>query len=312
MTVHRVNARTPWSKLYGDLWRHPKWLTISVRAQALWTNALSWTSETRTFGEIPRPMLAMWRATEEDAAELVAVGLWCEAPDGWALNDWDEHQTPRDKFEETSARRAESGRKGGKASASKRATTSGNKQSASGLLSKSEATVKQVRTKSEADVDVDVDADVDTTPHSPPEGGGEDGELFALSEPKPARRKSGVYSDEFEAAWKAFPKYGRQAKTKAAEAYTKALQRADAATILEGIERYAEYVERTDVKVKYMQGWLNDDRWTDENAVQPYRNGFNRPSVSDNVAAARDVAAYWADQGSQQEVSAGPNRRLSA
>lgn len=309
--MHRVNARTPWSKLYGDLWRHPKWLTLSKEARALWTSALSWVSETKSFGDIPAPMLAMWQGTPEEAAELVAVGLWKSTRDGWAMHDWNDHQTPRDKFEETSAKRSAAGRNGGKASALKRSTTSGNKQSATGLLSKSEATVNQSRTKSEADVDVDVDGDVNTTPHSPPEGGGE-GELFELAEPKQTRRKSGVYSDEFEMAWKAFPAPGRQAKKVAAEAYDKARERTDAETILAGVERYAEYVGRSDVKVKYMQGWLNADRWTDENVVQPYRNGFNRPSAADNVAAARDVAAYWADQGNQQEVSAGPNRRLSA
>ena len=132
-----------------------------------------------------------------------------------------------------------------------------------------------------------------------------------FEEPKKARRKSGVYSDEFETAWAAFPKYGRQAKKVAAEAYDRALERADAATILAGIERYSAYVEKTDVKVKYMQGWLNADRWEDENAVQPYRNGFNRPTAEENVRAAYDVAQFYAQQ-EQQEVSAGPNRRLSA
>src|SRR5699024_12430481 len=58
--------------------------------------------------------------------------------------------------------------------------------------------------------------------------GGEDAGLFALEEPKPTRRKTGVYSDEFETAWAAFPKYGRQAKKVAAEAYDRALERADA------------------------------------------------------------------------------------
>src|SRR5699024_5619800 len=81
-----------------------------------------------------------------------------------------------------------------------------------------------------------------------------------------------------------------QAKKTAAAAYDRARERADAATILAGIERYAAYVEQTDVKVKYMQGWLNADRWTDENAVQPYRNGFNRPTTAENVAAAKEGA----------------------
>src|SRR5699024_694067 len=81
-------------------------------------------------------------------------------------------------------------------------------------------------------------------PATPADGG----TLF--EEPKKARRKSGVYSDEFDTAWAAFPKYGRQAKKVAAEAYDRALERADAATILAGIERYSAYVEQTDVKCK--------------------------------------------------------------
>lgn len=309
--MHRVNARTPWSKLYGDLWRHPKWLSLSKGARALWTSALSWVSETKSFGDIPAPMLAMWQGTAEEAAELVEVGLWKSTRDGWAMHDWNDHQTPEEKFKQTSERRAAAGRKGGKASALKRSVTSGDKQSATGLLSNGEATAKQARSNGEADIDVDVDVD-ELPPHSPPEGGGEDDGLFALEEPKPTRRKSGVYSDEFETAWLAFPKYGRQAKKTAAEAYDRALERADAATILAGIERYAAYVEQTDVKVKYMQGWLNADRWTDENAVQPYRNGFNRPTTAENVAAAKNVAAYWAQQEQQEVSAAGPNRRLSA
>ena len=309
--MHRVNARTPWAKLYGDLWRHPKWLSLSKGARALWTSALSWVSETKSFGDIPEPMLAMWQGTPEEAAELVDAGLWKATSKGWAMHDWNDHQTPEDRFKQTSERRAAAGRKGGKASALKRSVTSGDKQSATRLLSKSEATVKQARSNGEADIDVDVDVD-ELPPQSPPEGGGADGALF--EEPKKARRKSGVYSDEFETAWKAFPAPGRQAKKVAAEAYDKARERADAETILDGIRRYAAYVDRTDVKVKYMQGWLNHDRWEDENVVQPYRNGFNRPSTAENVAAAQDVAAYWAEQRQQQEqeVSAGPNRRLSA
>src|SRR5699024_3297639 len=148
----------------------------------------------------------------------------------------------------------------------------------------------------------------DPPPSTPPPT--PQGELLKAPEPKSSKKRAD-YSEEFETAWLAFPKYGRQAKKTAAAAYDRARERADAATILAGIERYAAYVEQTDVKVKYMQGWLNADRWTDENAVQPYRNGFNRPTTAENVAAAKDVAAYWAQQ-EQQDVSAGPNRRLSA
>ena len=137
--------------------------------------------------------------------------------------------------------------------------------------------------------------------------------MFEVEKKAPkSSKKRADYSEEFEAAWKAFPAPGRQAKKNAAEAYDKARDRTDAATILDGVERYAEYVDRSDVKVKYMQGWLNADRWTDENVVQPYRNGFNRPTAEENVRSAYDVAQFYAQQDQQAEVSAGSNRRLSA
>lgn len=145
-------------------------------------------------------------------------------------------------------------------------------------------------------------------PAAPAEGG----QLFEVEKStQKSSKKRADYSEEFETAWQAFPAYGRKAKKVAAEAYDKARERADAATILAGVERYAAFIERTDVKVKYMQGWLNADRWEDENVVQPYRNGFNRPTAEENVRSAYDVAQFYAKQ-EQQEVSAGPNRRLSA
>ena len=307
----------PFGKTYGDLWLHPKWMTLPGAARGLWASGLSYSVSMRTFGSIEAHLLPVLGGTPEDAAALVAAGLWDETSKGWQMHDWDDHQTSREKFEEVSAKRRASGRLGGLAR-SKGAVTSGDKQSAKQVGkqtgSKSEASAKHTEapaSKPKLEVEVEVEVEEELTPHSPPEGGGEDAGLFALEEPKPTRRKTGVYSDEFETAWAAFPKYGRQAKKVAAEAYDRALERADAATILAGIERYSAYVEQTDVKCKYMQGWLNADRWEDENAVQPYRNGFNRPTAEENVRAAYGVAQFYAQQ-EQQEVSAGPNRRLSA
>src|SRR5699024_4664713 len=157
------------------------------------TSALSWVSETRSFGDIPAPMLAMWQGTAEEAAELVEVGLWKSTRDGWAMHDWNDHQTPGDKVKQTSERRAAAGRKGGKASALKTPGTRNDKKNATGWQSNGEATAKQPQSNGEADIDIDVDV-AELPPHSPPEGGGEDDGLFALEEPKPTRRKSGVYS----------------------------------------------------------------------------------------------------------------------
>jgi hypothetical protein len=62
--------------------------------------------------------------------------------------------------------------------------------------------------------------------------------------------------------WNAYPaKKGRPAAVKA---YRSALKRATPEQILDGAERYRDDPTRKPEFTKWPQGWLNEDRWTDE------------------------------------------------
>lgn len=291
-----------YGKTHGTLWLHPKWLTLPGAARGLWATGLSYSVAMQTFGDIAGHMLPMLGGTPEDATALVEAGLWDATEGGWRMHDWDDHQTSREKFERVSAVRAESGRRGGLAT-SKTPTTSADKQNAKQGASNREATASKAKqeVKLEEEVEVEVEA---TSPPTPPEGGTDTGQLFEVPA---ARRRTGVYSDEFEAAWKAYPRPGRQAKRDAAKAYEKARRSGtDAATIQAGIERYATEIERTGHAVKWMQGWLNGERWCDTEPLEDYRRpAGGRPSASDRLEAGRAAAAWYTQENPEQ-------RRVSA
>jgi hypothetical protein len=104
-----------------------------------------------------------------------------------------------------------------------------------------------------------------------------------------ARAKDQVYPYDFEVFWKLYPL--RKGKRKALKAWRAALARlgaelaqtgatpgatpgairADAvAQLASGAKRYAEQVDREGIeRIKYAEGWLNDDRWEDEDAPIP-------------------------------------------
>lgn len=78
--------------------------------------------------------------------------------------------------------------------------------------------------------------------------------------PSPTHQDAGDGFDEF---WDAYPiKSGR---APALKAWGKAITKAEPTDIIAGAHRYAEFIarQRPDYKVKWPQGWLNDERWTD-------------------------------------------------
>jgi len=97
--------------------------------------------------------------------------------------------------------------------------------------------------------------------------------------PKPPEGASDLFSangqtvehktepDRFDEFWFAYPK--KAGKPAAKKAWDKALKRADAQTIIDGARRYAHWLSSAGPKdfrplPKHPQGWLNDDRWADE------------------------------------------------
>jgi hypothetical protein len=80
------------------------------------------------------------------------------------------------------------------------------------------------------------------------------------------------FAAEFAEFWKAYPI--RKGKGAAERKYRAARKRASAAEILAGVQRYvAELAANPDLPPKYAEGWLNADRWLDEDA----------PSATDNA-----------------------------
>lgn len=112
-----------WSKVDDQWYAHPKVVGISLAARGLWTTVLSWTCAQRrpTVPEHMVRFLAGGQFADEFADELVHAGLWhkpghgCQdcpdVADGWVVHHWSDYQE-----KSLSEKRAEAGRRGGKAS----------------------------------------------------------------------------------------------------------------------------------------------------------------------------------------------------
>ena len=86
-----------WFKVDDSMWSHPKTLGLSHRAMALWVRAGSYAGNHLTDGVIPRNVLALLQATDDDATELVSAGLWLHHVNGYLFHDWNEYQPTRAK-----------------------------------------------------------------------------------------------------------------------------------------------------------------------------------------------------------------------
>ena len=85
-----------------------------------------------------------------------------------------------------------------------------------------------------------------------------------LSIPSTDKTNNNMLKSEFESFWKLYPK--RVAKKNAFEAFKTARKKADLQTILTGLQIYCANIKakQTEEKyIKYPQGWLNGERWTD-------------------------------------------------
>lgn len=99
-----------WFKVDDGFWAHPKTFMLSDAAIALWLKAGTWASQMLTDGKIPANAVSIFRASEEAAQELVTVGLWRAAADGFVFHDWDEYQPSAAVEKSKRAARSESAR----------------------------------------------------------------------------------------------------------------------------------------------------------------------------------------------------------
>lgn len=100
------------------------------------------------------------------------------------------------------------------------------------------------------------------------------GERELVLRARPADSRSEVVPDTFTAFWEVYPR--KVAKPKALTAYQKALTRATAEQIMEGLSAWAGYWQARNEPeyVPHPTTWLNQDRWNDEPPpVTPSRLG---------------------------------------
>jgi hypothetical protein len=228
-----------WAKVDDGWWCHPKVIGLSAAARGVWVSALSWSCAQRK-DVVPAGLLGMVGGSNDEANELVGAGLWVADLSGWRIHDWAEYQDMS-----TSEKRAEAGRKGGKASGESRRADQGKQVG-------SEANEANGRSKDEAN--------------------GEAGTHPFPSQPVPSKEKtrstpaatpevSRLFDEEF---WPRCPR--KVQKGKALEAFAKALKAGvTPTTIVEGLERMKpEWATRPADKVPHPATWLNAEGWHDE------------------------------------------------
>lgn len=88
-----------WFKVDDGFWSHPKTLTLSAEAVALWVRAGSYCGKHLTDGFVSRQILPMLQGTPDHARELVAADLWLDHVDGWQFYAWTEYQDTKTAVE---------------------------------------------------------------------------------------------------------------------------------------------------------------------------------------------------------------------
>lgn len=85
-----------WFKVDDTFHAHPKVMAASPAALGLWVVAGSWSAQALTEGRIPRHVLPrLMPRWDRYARELVALGLWEEAEDGFVFHDWADYNPTR-------------------------------------------------------------------------------------------------------------------------------------------------------------------------------------------------------------------------
>lgn len=81
-----------WFKVDDQFAFNIKVLTAGNAAVGLWVRAGSWSAAQLSDGLVPAPIVAALGGSADDAAALVAAGLWDAVDGGWQFHDWAEYQ----------------------------------------------------------------------------------------------------------------------------------------------------------------------------------------------------------------------------
>lgn len=94
---------------------------------------------------------------------------------------------------------------------------------------------------------------------------------------------------EFEFFWTLYPR--KVAKTAARKAFIKATNRAPIDDIIEGVRRYASYMEREDAQfVAHAATWLNGDRWTDQDPPTQAKPANDLDRIREAISRRKETA----------------------
>ena len=136
----------PWFAVDDQFHEHPKPHRAGVEAVGLWSLAGSYCADNLTDGFVPERVLSRWAQPAKArrlAARLVAADMWHpdeqDGEKGWRFHDWADFQFTRKSLEEHRRKKAEAGRKGGKASGRSRREAS----ASAGASSKREANANE-------------------------------------------------------------------------------------------------------------------------------------------------------------------------
>jgi hypothetical protein len=110
----------PWVRLADEFYDHPKFVRAGPAAGYLAIVARGYCNRHLTDGEISAEIVPRLGGSDEDAARLVAVGLWeRNGHGGYRIHDFADYQPSRSdvraRTAELSAKRAEAGRAGARA-----------------------------------------------------------------------------------------------------------------------------------------------------------------------------------------------------
>ena len=128
-----------WFKVDDSFYDHPKVFDAPDCAVALWIRAGCWSARNLTNGFVPASLPARLCGDPDTAVrDLLRRGLWSRVSGGYQFHDWSDYQPSAEQVSELRRKRAEAGRKGGLARASKQ-TASKSQASASGVAKQNPA-----------------------------------------------------------------------------------------------------------------------------------------------------------------------------
>lgn len=297
-----------WFKVSDALWAHPKWVSLTPNAKALWITAASWSVSYETFGQIPTkilPKIGQKSNIKRYANELVLAGLWDEVDGGYTFHDWDEYNITKTAWESQKAATRER--------VKRHRNSKENTKCNDVTQTTSNATCNAVTSEHDHDIDT---PDGVSHPLTPSQGAQSDSttptpahatldttaDQTSPATPTPATPSAPTSSTPdchpgFEAFWDAYRHHGN--KTQARKAYKTARKAGYSAQWL--TQQAASYHQRADAAHtppqyrKHAATWLNNAGWDDQFTPQ-HSQQLGSLLTRSQQAAAVSLQAALAEQ----------------